>query len=1051
LLLFSVRAVTFYCRTDSVLGVDVFVDRAIRDSSRFCRIASHLALSLLTAGLLAGCGGGSSNTAGPPPPAGNFSLSLSSSALSIAGATSGSVSVSVVGSNGFSGGVAFTISGLPSDITASPATFSLNPGQSQQITFAAPPYVSASTSSITIDGNSGPGYDHSTTLSLQVSPYQGNISLPRTRYVRTDAVEPNTVIFDSNTNRFFMADPGSNRLMVIDAATRTEVGTITVPGAYDMDETPDHKTLYVGTEVGDVYAVDPVGMTVTHRYIASQIGPNGFQAASVRVLANGNLALVDEDIANSTDGFGGFAIWDPTNNSIALYEGGNTNSVGPCTNHDSGFTLTADRNTVILSQGNTICTVNSVTGQVNSAAIVAYPIVATPDGKSLLALQYGIQAQILVLNPQTLAQVRSFPVIGPSGSYVVVSPDSGTVYIAPQSGGVAYAYNIASGNEAGWLPDINISGVGVIGTWISAADNTGLLAGVTVEGMGILDGSALRTGSVGTALLNGYLDPTTGPLTGGTQVSGSFPANVDAVYFGATLATSISAVSGSLEATTPPGSPGPVDVYALFDDGGMQVIPYAYSYGPNVLAEAALMSTADGGGTATVFGFGFGNFTGSNNASSTSLQVEVGGQAAQITTYKPNAYGGGSPPVPIQSIAFAVPPGPSGSSGDITVSSQSGTTTLSGGMRYLPATQQIPVTGASLAQGIYDSTRDLYYFTDTAEIRVYSKSQNQWLTSVQVPAAPSGLTHQLWGIALSPDGSKLALSDAGAGMVYLINPDSTGSVQSFNLNSLEVQNSPVNPAGLAISDAGMIYTTTASGEVKINANTGTITSYGVSGTNNALLSRVVISSDNSRVFFSDGRIFSIDTATDAIEYPFANCCFGDSDLSLSSSQTTIEGAGYSFDLNLDPQSYLTTTDEESLNTSYVYGEKLSPDGTLLFQPSTNGIDVYDGRLGTLLDRVALPFALSQNFDALVSDGKDNVLIAITGTTGSGIAVVDLSSISEPSPLPYQVAASSSPVGRNFTANPNINVPRTSRNALAIPRTSIMHATNGIVPSKSMHN
>jgi hypothetical protein len=154
---------------------------------------------------------------------------------------------------------------------------------------------------------------------------------------------------------------------------------------------------------------------------------------------------------------------------------------------------------------------------------------------------------------------------------------------------------------------------------------------------------------------------------------------------------------------------------------------------------------------------------------------------------------------------------------------------------------------------------------------------------------------------------------------------------------------------------------------------------------------------------------------------------------------------------LDPQSYLTTTDEESLNTSYVYGEKLSPDGTLLFQPSTNGIDVYDGRLGTLLDRVALPFALSQNFDALVSDGKDNVLIAITGTTGSGIAVVDLSSISEPSPLPYQVAASSSPVGRNFTANPNINVPRTSRNALAIPRTSIMHATNGIVPSKSMHN
>jgi hypothetical protein len=45
-------------------------------------------------------------------------------------------------------------------------------------------------------------------------------------------------------------------------------------------------------------------------------------------------------------------------------------------------------------------------------------------------------------------------------------------------------------------------------------------------------------------------------------------------------------------------------------------------------------------------------------------------------------------------------------------------------------------------------------------------------------------------------------------------------------------------------------------------------------------------------------------------------------------------------------------------------------------------------------------ALSQNYDALVSDGKDNVLIAITGQNGTGIAVVDLSSLSEPLPLPY---------------------------------------------------
>jgi uncharacterized membrane protein len=34
------------------------------------------------------------------------------------------------------------------------------------------------------------------------------------------------------------------------------------------------------------------------------------------------------------------------------------------------------------------------------------------------------------------------------------------------------------------------------------------------------------------------------------------------------------------------------------------------------------------------------------------------------------------------------------------------------------------------------------------------------------------------------------------------------------------------------------------------------------------------------------------------------------------------------------------------------------------------------------------------------DGKDNILIAITGTNGNGFAIVDLTSLSEPAPLPY---------------------------------------------------
>jgi len=100
------------------------------------------------------------------------------------------------------------------------------------------------------------------------------------------------------------------------------------------------------------------------------------------------------------------------------------------------------------------------------------------------------------------------------------------------------------------------------------------------------------------------------------------------------------------------------------------------------------------------------------------------------------------------------------------------------------------------------------------------------------------------------------------------------------------------------------------------------------------------------------------------------------------------------DTNLNPQSYVVYTDRDIWNQAAVYGEKLSPDGNLLFAPLSNGIDVIDGKQGTLRMRIALPFPLSANYDALVGDGRDNVLIAITGQPGDGIAVIDLTSLPE---------------------------------------------------------
>jgi hypothetical protein len=1041
-----------------------------------------------------GCGGGPNTPPTPPTP--DFSLSVSSASVKVAAGATATVSVAVTGTNGFSYPVAVGISGLPSGVSVSPTNLQVAPGQPVTVTFTAAPYLSPSTSSLTFSGNAN-ALSHTAATSLAVTPYAGNISVPRTRYTRTDAATPyftwpnsNWIVFDSPTNRFFETDPSTNQVMVLDAATQTEIGAITVPGAFGIDETPDHTTLYVGTQIGDVYAIDPVGMKVVHRYIASEIGPSGYQAYSVHVLANGNLALLgSQGGVPGVDGYRSFAVWNPLDNSIttdASYIDGGISSSNNCTSSGNIFelTLTGDRTTIVLSAGNSLCTLNTVTGKVNSAPIVGFPVSATPDGKSLLVLQQGgigqgeTPPQILVLNAQTLAQTGTIALGTDAGNptEMFVTPDSSTVYIG-EGGAVTsfiYAYNLATGQQIGWLPNLFLSPI-VGGTAsgpiynpdFQAIDNTGLLAGPMEEGVGFLDTTALRTGPVGTATSNGYLNPSSGPTSGGTQFQIPFPENLGALYLGKNLASSISLVgNGLFEGTTPTGRAGYVDVYGVLTDGGLGVLPEAFSYGPTIIEATPNFSTADGGGTGILYGYGFGPTVEAEPpigpfAIPADLQITIGGKQAKITSYNPNAYPVDTPPYPLQSATFTIPAGTSGGADDITITTDAGSTTLSAGMSYLPATQQFSLSGAALAQGIYDPMRDLYYFTDTAEIRVFSKTKGQWLTPIQIPAGPAGTTHRLWGIALSPDGSKLAVSDQSADAIYLMDPANPGSAQSFPVSTyfsgspFPTQGVFTEPAGLAIDNAGNIYFATSitggsgyDGLFKIDTATGKVTDYGV-GTFNSNLFRVAVTSDGAKAFFNvDGEVVAVNTATNTVTYAAAEtgCCYGDYDLTLSAGQTTLEATSYLYDTDLNAESYLTANDRESFNITYVYGTKLSPDGRLLFQPSTNGIDVFDGRLGTLRSRIALPFALSQNFDALVGDGKDNSLIAITGVNGDGIAIVDLSSLTEPAPLPYSGHHASMAHLTGLHGHPALRtVPGNKTNGSAahrvLPGLQIKHVTN----------
>jgi WD40 repeat protein len=1007
---------------------------------------------LLFALVIEGCGGGSSNNSGGNGGGGggggqtpDFTLSANPSSVSIPVGMTSSTMVTATPINGFSSTVSVEVSGLPSGVTAMPASFELIPGSPEtvELSAAANAPVTSVTAMFTSNFN---GTNHTANLGVAVTataPPPPPLST-RTKYVRTDAVAEYSLslnshweVYHSPTSRLFVTDPGTNRVIVMDDAHETQIASISVPGAYSIDETPDQSALYVATLIGDIYTIDPTAMEVTQRYLASQIGPYGYPSSVALPLFNGNVALLAEPGGiPDVDGAPNFAIWNPAANSIQIYGpgfgggGGATHETTVCGPMENigGFTVAANRTKIILASidsDSTLCDVDAATGNytyITGPDEFLGELFTSPDG-SYVAVP-GSNG-VVIYDGTTLAQLYDFAIAGGpfGGDVFVFSADSKTMY---ESGaGTVFAYNVSTGQELGWIPDIYVSPTGsgtVEGTLgtpnYEFIDSSGLLSGPLEEGVGFLDTTQIRTGPLGTQFTNGYLTPATGAVAGGTPVQLPDPnafGLLSAMYFGSQPATNLSGIPGIISATTPAGSAGPVPVYTFTADGGMQVLADGFSYGPSILEVTPNESTAEGGGTGVIYGYGFGP----TNATAipSNLSVTVGGAPAKIVGFVPNAYNTIAPPFPLQSVSYTILQGSAGSSADVAVTSSSGTTVSHGGLSYLPATQQFPLPGAALAQGVYDSVHDLYYFTDATKIQVFSLAQHEWLSPIAINGA-----ERLWGIALSPDGSKLAVSDIQADAIDLIDPTNTSSVKTFPFAPPTPLPQGVidHPAGIAISDAGIAYLTIwaeggsgYSAFFKMDTNTGIVTDYHLNGPDlysdgapEDVYLRTEISLDNSRVFFNaDGGIFSIDTATDAIFNATAEpgCCYGGYDLALSENQTQFGASGYLYDTNLNAESYLTLNDREIESAEYVYGTKFSPDGTLFFQPSTNGIDVFDGRLGILLDRIALPFALSENYDALVEDGEDNVLLAITGTDGDGVAVVDLTSLNEPAPLPYSDA------------------------------------------------
>ena len=297
------------------------------------------------------------------------------------------------------------------------------------------------------------------------------------------------------------------------------------------------------------------------------------------------------------------------------------------------------------------------------------------------------------------------------------------------------------------------------------------------------------------------------------------------------------------------------------------------------------------------------------------------------------------------------------------VTNTSGSTTVKQAITYLPAVQSFPLSGSKLMDGVYDPKRDVYYFTDTNQVRVFSRSQGQWLNSIVIPAPVGAYGPQrLLCVTLSLDGSKMVVSDAGSIAIYIIDPDNPTSIKSYPYAS-QVFGDPITetPSGVAITNSGIVYITTLdlNGDgspflLTLNPSTGKVGAYGgavfpFSTEGPYQYGRLPMSSDGTRIYVnSAGVIAAIDASSGEVTYPFGTNDLGQDgyEIVLAANQTSLYADGFLMDSNLNIHGLLTMNWREFVDADPVYGATMCRRmGSLLFQPNTHFIDVFDGNTG----------------------------------------------------------------------------------------------------------
>jgi hypothetical protein len=734
--------------------------------------------------MCASCGGGPSTIIQPPPPLPDFSLGFSPNSVSVQqGGTSSALTLTVTPINGFTGTVQVTFTALPAGVTSNPASpFNVTAGASVPVIFGAAATATTGNFTLSAQGSSGT-LSHSGSLALSVQ--SGVIlALPRTAYVRTDATsaadnpfgEPHHrhIAYDAANKHVFVANRAMNRVEVFSSASQTGTAQISVPGASSADLSADGSTVWIGTSLEQIVAIDTASLQIKTRYSLAGLTPlpgTVFdRPVEVLSLSNGkSMVRLRQPVSSEAL----LALWDPASNSLT-----NLTSAAPAVFLQGlGVLARTGDHTKVLAAA------NDSSGELalfnSTGSVVAGPLTigtglisrfaANPDGTRFAVLFAASGNTQIILLDAGLHQVGAYVPALAHG--VTFSRDGKYLYVSESTPAASFI-TILDGLSAQVIaaaPDAAIQG---IPSEIEEADETQLLFSLSNRGISFVDVStpAAIPSAAPVAAAAPSLQPSEGPGAGGTSVAlgGQNFTSPAQLRFGTQLAAD-STVSGAnqIHANSPASvSNGAVNVTAYFQNGWLAIAPDAFSYGPQIQQVVPGGGSNGGGDSVQIYGYGFGG-------DPTKITVKISGAGAtvqkvdNVTSIAPSLGLDASYPFSIERITLQTPPGSSGKA-DVFVSAPTGSATAAKSFQYLQSIHSYSKPG-DFKFLIYDQKRQRIDLTNIDHLDVFDLQQNIFLSPIEPPGGPppdAGLR----GLALTPDGSLLIVADFGAQSIYLLDP-----------------------------------------------------------------------------------------------------------------------------------------------------------------------------------------------------------------------------------------------------------------------------------------